>query len=402
MGKIFASAGLLFLIGFFLLPNIFNEREKKAFSDKIRLELAQEEYHVKTVPDSVTVVPGEFYRRGGFIEWFLGSTYRKLWQKEVSVPVLLMDSIYGGLTPVEFSGGQQTIGIEAEDTLGRVWSIRSVNKDQAKALPKFFQASILRPLFRDQASSLNPYGSLVAAELAEEIDIYHGNPELYFFPYDSTLGKYNKRMAGRLVTIVEEADEDWAHTERFGNPETILDTDDMLKMPDSAIYAIDTLLYARSRLFDMLISDWDRHEGNWKWAVSNTQKGKFIEPIPVDRDMAFYQYGDGALNKIVLNFIDKFQSFNKDYGKIEGLMHQAEALDLMILGQLEKEELVEQAKFIQERLDEKTIEEAFKNYPASVYDFIGEKHQRIFTTRLEKLPEVAAKFYQLIQEEKED
>lgn len=401
MSKIIISAALL-LVGFFILPNIFNKRETMAFSDEIRLSEAKENYSYKTVSDSVEIVPGKFYKRGKFIEWLLGSTYRELWQKEITVPVLDLSEVHGGLTPVEFSGGQQTIGIEAEDNQGRVWSMRSINKDQAKALPGFWQASLLRPLFRDQASSLNPYGALVVPPLAEAIGIYHSNPQLYFFPYNPEYGKYNDRMAGRVFILEEEPDEGWAGSPRFGSPKEILDTDDMLIKLKSGEISIDTLLYARSRLFDMLISDWDRHEGNWKWALSTDGDQPVIEPIPVDRDMAFYNFGDGIINDAALTFIEKFQSFTPEFGSIKGLMHQSEEMDLMILGQLPKEELVKQAEYIQQQLNDEIITEAFKNYPPNVYSFIGQEHERIFKERLEKLPEAAERFYELIQKQKKD
>ena len=389
-----------FYLGFFLLPNLFNTREEKAFSDTIRLREAQNDYHIEEIEDSVAIVPGKFYKRGKFVKSILGSNYRELWQQEVNVPVLDMRTIHGGLSPEEFSGGQQTIGIEAEDSLGRVWSIRSVNKDQAQALPGFLQRTILRPMFRDQSSSLNPYGSLVVSDLAEAIDIHHPNPQLYFFPYTPGFGKFNERMAGRLVTLVEEVDEGWSGESKFGNAASILDTDEMWQKVDSLNIPIDTTLYARSRLFDMLISDWDRHEGNWKWALNEKGENPVIEPIPVDRDMALYKFGDGVLNKSVLLFLKKFQSFEPEYGSIKGLMFQSEDIDVAILGGIEKEELIKQAEFIQEQLDDETIEAAFENYPSVVYSSLGQEHINILKQRLEKLPKVAAEFYELIQKEK--
>lgn len=390
-----------FYLGFFLLPNLYNSREENAFSDTIRLREAQNEYHIDEIEDSVVIVPGEFYKRGKLVKSLLGSNYRNLWQQEVKVPVLDMKTIKGGLAPEEFSGGEQTIGIEAEDSLGRVWSIRSVNKDQAQALSGLFQRSILRPMFRDQASSLNPYGSLVASNLAEAIDIHHANPQLYFFPYTPGFGKFNERMAGRLVTLGEEVDEGWSGQPEFDDAASILDTDDMWDRLDSISIPIDTTLYAKSRLFDMLISDWDRHEGNWKWILTEEGENALIEPVPVDRDMALYNFGEGVINKSVSLFLKKFQSFEPEYGSIKGLMHQSKAIDLAILGGMEKEEFIKQAELIQEQLDDQIIEAAFNNYPPDVYALLGQEHISILKQRLEKLPEVAEEFYELIQKEQE-
>lgn len=395
--KLIVLSGLL-VLALFGLPNLFNEREEKAFSDEHRIEVAQQ--LLNEVEDSVAVVPGEFYDRSEFFQFFLGSNYRDLWQKEVKVPVLDLERVHGGLEPAEFSGGQQTIGIEVEDSLGRVWSVRSVNKDQANALAGFLKPTFLRPMFRDQASSLNPYAAQVTSKLAEAIEIHNTNPELYYFPYDEDYGKYNQRMAGRLVLLDEEVDEGWAGAARFGSPAAIIDSDEMLKRRKEENIPIDSTLYLRSRLFDLLISDWDRHEGNWKWIERNEGREKIFEPFPVDRDMAFYRFGDGVINDVVLLFNKKFQSFSPDYKSIKGLMYQSRKLDLDILKNVPKEEFIKQAKLIQNRLNSNAVEDAFKEYPAEVQKAVGTEHREIFQQRLVKLPTAAEEFYRLIQKGK--
>lgn len=386
---------LVFLV--VVLPNLFNEREEKAFSDDYRLAVAKD---LAAQPgDSVTIVPGKFYNRSGAFEWFLGSNYRDLWQEAVKVPVLDLQKVKGGLTPTDFSGGQQTIGIEAKDLHQRMWSMRSVNKDQANALAGFLKPTFLRPMFRDQSSSLNPYAALVTARLAEAIEIHHDHPELYYFPYIEKLGKYNERMAGRLVLLNEEVDEGWSGFEKFGNPTEIVDSDEMLKQRKEKNIPVDSVLYLRSRLFDLLISDWDRHEGNWKWVLKKQESGPIFEPFPVDRDMAFYQFGEGIINKFALLFNDKFQSFTPDYRNIKGLLDQSRDLDAKILKKTPREEFLKQADFLQQKLTRQDIEAAFREYPANAYEAVGPEHQYILRQRLENLPDAAKKFYRIIQKD---
>lgn len=64
---------------------------------------------------------------------------------------------------------------------------------------------------------------------------------------------------------------------------------------------------------------------------------------------------------------------------------------------MEKKAFVEEAEFIRHALTDEIIRNAFKNYPRNVYEFIGQKHERILKTRLKNLPTVAEKFYDLIQ-----
>ena len=51
-----------------------------------------------------TVVPGERYRAGGMKRLLLGHDYRGLWTMPVEVPVLNLDSVGGGLTPLGTGG----------------------------------------------------------------------------------------------------------------------------------------------------------------------------------------------------------------------------------------------------------------------------------------------------------
>lgn len=388
---------LVFLIVFFLFPNIFNQDEREAFGEEERLEEARTSYPVEGADDSASIVPGPYFETGKLHRTVFGELSRKLWRVPVKAPILRLNGEGAEYDTIKFSGSQQTIGIDVEDADQRVWSIRSVNKDQAKALPGILQLSILRPMIRDQAAALNPYGALVVPVLAEAINVHHTNPGLYIFPYDESLNRYNNRMAGRLVLMEEEADESWNKEPEFRQALQLMDTEDMLDTARTADIPIDTMLYARSRLLDMLISDWDRHEGNWEWALIKEQGKPLFQPVPVDRDMAFYNYKDGAFTQGVLLVNNKFQSFTPEFADISGLMHQSEELDSSILQNLSQEKMVEQAVYIQNQLTTEVIHKAFMQYPPEVYKVTGPEHEQILQQRLQKLPEAARQFYQLLQ-----
>lgn len=389
----------IILLAVLVIPNVFNTRERAAFTEESRLEIARLEYAEEQLGDSATIIPGPFYERGPSFQRLLGPKYRHIWGAPVNAAVLRLHDYGGGLDTVKFSGSQQTIGIDVKDPEGRIWALRSVNKDQSKALPGILQPTFMRFLFRDQAAALNPYGALAIPVLAEAIDLHHTNPKLFIFPYNERYGKYNDRMAGRLVLMEEDADESWARTPEFKDAAWLMDTDDMLDTAKIAGIPVDTVLYARSRLFDMLINDWDRHEGNWEWALMDEDGQQWIEPIPVDRDMAFYQFNDGIASRITLLFNNKFQSFRPDYENIEGLMHQSKELDRSLLGSISRQELQKQVRYLQEQLTDEKIREAFLQYPPSVYQQIGPEHEQILKSRLNKLPQAADRFYELLRNE---
>ncbi len=386
-----------FLVLVFVIPNTTNFKERRAFSDEQRLMEAMALYPVGLEADSVTVIPGKYYERGKFSSLFLGKKQRALWTEPVRVRIFSYTDTYGGMKPFEFGGGEQTISIKLEDSQERKWALRSVNKDQQHVLPKFFRWTFMRFLTRDQVAAANPYGHLVVPALADAIGIHYTNPRLYLIPYDESQGDYNQRMAGRLAYLEENLNSSWKNRERFGSPKDIVNTEEMLEMQEEEIIPIDTLLFLKSRLFDMLISDWDRHEGNWEWALSKEKDGKIFEPIPKDRDNAFFQFDEGLLSHITLIFVPKFQSFRKDYGKVSGLMYQSRDLDRNILSKTDREIFRKAAIEIQQQLTSERIRDAFRRYPPNIYGMVGQEHQEILEARLSQLTEVALEFHNLLR-----
>jgi hypothetical protein len=67
-------------------------------------------------------------------------------------------------------------------------------------------------------------------------------------------------------------------------------------MIDENDHRADQFAVLRARLLDIIIGDFDRNMDQWKWATSDTGKGKLYYPIPRDRDQAFF-YSDGLLLK---------------------------------------------------------------------------------------------------------
>jgi hypothetical protein len=386
-----------FLIVVLVIPNTTNFKERRAFSDSRRLDEAIKLYHVDRVADSVEVIPGKYYQRGKFSMLFLGKKQRELWIAPVRAKVFDYETAKGGLTPVEFGGGDQTISMKLEDSQGKTWALRSVNKDQKFALPKALRITFMRFLIRDQLASANPYGQLVVPMLANAIGLHHATPELVLIPYNEKFGQFNERMAGRLAYLEENLNSSWKNRKRFGSPKDIVDTEEMLAILAKDKISVDTALYLKTRLFDMLISDWDRHEGNWEWALTVDNGKKVFEPIPKDRDAAFYQFDEGLVSHITLMFAPKLQSFRKNFGKVSGLMIQSERLDSKILKTVDRNEFVNAAYLIQNALTEEVIDSAFAKYPPRVRSMVGKEHADILKTRIAQLPKVAGEFHDLLR-----
>lgn len=386
-----------FFLVFYILPNVINFRERRFFSDNNRLDHARE--LTKQKRDSVSVIPGGYYDRSQLYTYFFGEKNRELWTIPATVKVFNYDTINGGLTPYEVGGSQQTISIRVRDRTGKNWSLRSVNKDQMNVLPWWLRASLLRPVFRDQVSAMNPYGAKVVASLAATVGLPHTNPEMYWMPYVEHHKKYNERIAGRLVYLEQHLDSSWTNTPAFFNATELIETDEMEEKHGSGKIAIDTFLYLKTRLFDMLINDWDRHEGQWIWALTENGGRKMFHPIAKDRDIAFYVFDEGIINQLALQANEKFQSFRKEFGNIKGLMHQSKKLDKQILAGIPKQNFIAMAEEMKRSLSDASIRSAFNQYPPAVYAKFGQLHESILTNRLTQLPTVAETFHSLVNED---
>lgn len=390
--KIISIVVVAFIV--FGWPNLFNRRERYLFSAGYRLALA-DRFRGR---DSVTIVPGEYYQSSTFHNFFFGQKNRRLWLQPVTVPVLQLDTAMGRLTAYERGGSQQTISVRLRDTAGRDWVLRSVNKDQQNALPGFLKWSALRPVFRDQVAAMNPYAPMVVASLAESLGLPHLQPHLFWCNRDAGLGNFQNEIAGRLVYLEEQPDSSWTNDQRWGRVSQVMNTEEMFAYGEHHEVPVDTVTYLRTRLLDMLVCDWDRHERQWRWLLTNLNGKMMIRPLAKDHDMAMYQFDDGLLSYVALAFNPKFQSFNPTFEGVWGLMKQAKNIDRKILKGLGREKFLAAVAFIRNRLTAVELERAVRHYPPEVYRIAGTKHRQVLASRLQELGKVAAKFYQLVND----
>ena len=72
----------------------------------------------KAKTESVTVVAGKQFARGGFYRWVFGDNYRDLWTTPIRVPVLHLHAYANGLHPTKEGGGNQTKSLRLENDEG--------------------------------------------------------------------------------------------------------------------------------------------------------------------------------------------------------------------------------------------------------------------------------------------
>ncbi len=248
----------------------------------------------------------EELKRSAFYKALWGKHYRKDYQTPIKLKSALLDTLYGGLSPIRKGGGHQTTSLRLKTKDGREYTMRSAKKSALRFIQYFlFKTDYLEPdvedtyfiqLLQDYWTTANPYGSLTIGDLSDALQIYHANTAVYYIPKQKALGIYNEDYGDKIYFIEERITDSQAHVASLGNTEKIESTTDLLdKLRRKDKIKINEPLYIRTRLFDNIIGDWDRHADQWRWAVNKQADGvDLYEPIPRDRDQAFSDF-DGFI-----------------------------------------------------------------------------------------------------------
>ncbi|QCR23754.1 metallophosphoesterase [Pontibacter sp. SGAir0037] len=346
---------------------------------------------------TITVVPNRNYLITGLKEKLLGSHYRQEWTTPVTVPVLDMKRELGGLTPYQRGGGTETVTLKVRNPEAREYTLRTVNKDPTLKLPEYLHETPARALLQDQISAQHPYAALAIPKLADAAHIFHTNPKLVYVPNTPYLRQYQEEFSNTLTYLEEDADENHEDVASLGNAENLVGTDKVLQeLQEDNDNQVDEQAYARARLFDMLIGDWDRHEGQWRWAEQKKEgPGKLYIPVPEDRDQAFFK-ADGVLPWLAMRrwSIQYVQNFGYEIDDVIGLNLNALTLDRTLTSTLTRQDWVRHAQEIKASITDAVIEEAINQWPKNIVALSGEEIKAKLRARRDQLPQVAAQFYE--------
>ena len=347
--------------------------------------------------DSTIVVAAEPGYGAGWLRRFtFGSNHRDVWTTPVEVPYLDLAREQGGLTPVKRGGGMQTISIRLEAGDGRQFVLRSVNKDAQRGLPDEWRNTLAAPISQDLSSKGHPYAAFVVPPLADAVGVFHTNPRLVWVPSDPRLGIYRELVGNMLMLFEERPNGDMSHAPSFGRATDVVGAPEMYRrVTRDNDHRVDARSLARARLFDMWISDWDRHKDQWRWAAFDDPDGRgtIYRPVPRDRDQAFLKM-DFLGHRLVKPVI-KLQDFRESYGSIKGLTQNAIQQDHRFLAPLARQDWLSIADSMKDALTDEVIESAFRRWPEPVFRLHGEEMIRIAKIRRDKLAEVAVEFYGL-------
>ncbi len=347
--------------------------------------------------DSVLIAASTLYQ-GDFIkELMQGEQYRKAWSTPVKVPILYLDTLYGGMTILKEGGGKQTHSLKLKSEQDHIYSLRSINKDPQPLIPEVARTLGLENIIVDGVSAQHPYAALVVAQLATAAKILHTDPKIVFVPKQDLLGDFNQKFGNRLYLLEHETD-GGANWTDLNNVTEILDTEDLqeLKLELGEKLTIDKNETIRARLFDILIGDWDRHTKQWGWVVTKNNDLYSAIPLPGDRDNAFFNL-EGILPSIIANkhLLPGLQSFEKEIDYLPGLVMP---FDVYFLQNTPEDVFIQEAQKLQDLLPDAVLKESLHTWPDDIYKLDGEEIYIILKDRRNKIADYAVAFKKILDE----
>ncbi|MGZ5191087.1 MAG: hypothetical protein ACXWCZ_08685 [Flavisolibacter sp.] len=347
-------------------------------------------------PDSITVVAGDQYHRGKLYRWLWGDNRRAEWTVPVRVPVVYLDTLYGGLTPYKIGGGNETSSLRLRSATGKEYAIRSINKSRLQVIPRYLQNTFIGCIIQDGVSMSHPYAAVAITKMLQSAGIYHTTPRLVYLPRQNALDTFNTVFGNKLFLLEQRPDGDWSDAPHLGNFDKFYSTIEVLgKIKDSNHFKADQKAYIKSRLFDILVSDWDRHHDNWKWGIDNDQE-TFV-PIPRDRDQAFFTR-NGKLNNFFISVsgLRFMQNFDYSIKSVEALTSQDRKLDKSFSNEIGLTDWLHAAKNLQQLLTDTVIEQSILQLPPEVFAISGKEIIEKLKARRNKLHCYATEYYKVL------
>jgi hypothetical protein len=381
---------------------LYRNQLKPPYEDAFSGEVITESIPNIDFTDSTitTSANADYDGKSRLFEWIIGKHNRKYWSVESEFPYFDITEMEGGLTPVRIGGKGQSTTMHLEREDGRDFVLRSVDKEAGRVWDEKLRKTIALDLAQDQYSILNPYSAVIIPTLADAIGTYHTNPKIFYVPDDPMLGAYTGYLSGELALFEERPNGNMSDVASVGFSEKVLSSTELIRELDRDIdHRVDQESFARNRLLDMLLADWDRHSDQWRWSSFEPEdgKGKIYKPIPRDRDVALMRMtGFIPTAARILGPFFQYQNFEEKYGNLKGLNYNSLHITRRFTNQLTRDEWIQIACDMESSLTDEVIEEAVMNYPDPVFEKYGEETVRLLKIRRDKLTDVASRYYDLI------
>lgn len=324
---------------------------------------------------------------------FIGKNYRDVWSTPATVRTFRLTDDPLGRVVRKLGGGQQTKSLQMIDRDSTEWVLRTIDKTVDKAMEaEGIKSGFIKNVTQDMISAAQPYGALTVPPMAKALGVVTADPVLVYVPADAGIGEHQGLFTGQLC-LLEKREPTLLPTD------DVEDTDTMLRdLKSVGRYRLDRPMLLQARLLDMLLGDWDRHGGQWKWGYRDIPSDSFyIYPIPVDHDQAFF-HSTGALVPMVRPFTMKhLVGYHDDRLKLKGLNRKEWDFDKTLLGGLTEAQWRAGVQRLQQKLTDNVLMAAVHRLPPEIYAMEGEHLLRQLKMRRNRMGKEAMNYYAFLQ-----
>lgn len=340
-----------------------------------------------------------------------GAKYKETFSQPVTAQVASLDTLYGGLKVIQENNGVDYNSLLLVDKNGNRYRMRAMGKNALQVSRKlFFEDTQNKPSDAEKIdvptvkgqnanfyTATHPYAIMAIPDMARAINIFYTTPNLYYVPKQKRLGAYNDSFGDDLYLISIEPSEKSEGEGLFKYPDDVETTDDILiKLRKTGNVLVDEENYIKSRLFDMLIGDWDREPDHWQWAeYYNRYKKNVYVPIPNNRDNAFSSFEGNILDytRSLFNGTLETHVYDENLNDLEWFNKEGVILDRALLENSGRGQWKYLAKSIQDSITDAVIEKAFSNIPSEVQNEALENIKQKLKERKENLVDIADRYY---------
>jgi len=345
-----------------------------------------------------SAIAGPQYAKSNLKQAIFGKHYRSSWTTEIhNIPYLDLEQYDGGLTPYERGGGAQTNSLKFKSKAGHRFAFRLVDKTPTKRLDPDLAAGLYGKAVQGLTTTQHPYGSTIITALMDELELPHSQPTLYLMPDDAQLGIYRAEFARQLGWLEIKPRGKKKGVPGFEGADKVLSTLEMYEsLMDSYENKIDVAAYVKARIFDIWISDWDRHIKNWKWLGYEGEKGMFFKPFPKDRDKALVVL-NGIYKALDWEFVaPDMANFKEKYQGLKSLNHKNRSMDRWLANSFTYEDWRQAAKEVQQLMTDEVIDEAIATMPKEVQSLTQARISRVLKIRRDNLPQAIDQYYKML------
>ena len=344
--------------------------------------------HIPEGSDSIkTSVHPSYDQVSKYHRKLFGENFRKEWAANVTLPVIRISKVAGGLKVLQNGGGMQTKSVRLEDNQGNEWVIRSVEKAPDKLIPENLKGTFAVDWVDDEYSGQHPYSALIVPPLADAAGIPHAKPVIGVLAPDPALGQFGKDFAGRVVLMEER--------EPTGSS---VNTLKMIKdLRENYNNRLDGPAFLKARMLDLLIGDWDRHEDQWRWTPEKRGKEKVYTGIPRDRDQVFH-VNQGLFPGIAsLPWINPvLGNFSSDIPHVKYSLYKTRFIQQYMDFQMSYDEWMAVVQAFVKAESNDVLKDAINRLPAELHSIRNAELLAKLKKRRDAIPDAMSAYYRFI------